>query len=455
MLHKVKNARREILRGLPELMALLSPSARKKQLLLEMASKRQPRPHWKSALGGALRNYTSKSTITYDADFTRKITRLAPQWFLSRVEKSKKKLLEMAARGDDKPKIKEHPMGGVLQNYTSESSSYYDPEFTKKIKKLAPHWLLRTADQNKKMLLEMAKKRRPRPAWKHPLGKVLPSYISKMSKIYDPDFTRKIRKFAPEWILVPKTEVANQKKARLLDMAKKGAPKLGHDHPLVRALSNYTSKKSSTYDSDFDKKIRKIAPHWFVFKSHVARQRKQNLLNIAKKGGPRPSQKTHPLGRALSNYTQKNSDSYDAEFTKKIRKIAPHWFVPPTEKSNQKKRIMLKMAKTGKSRPRHDSKLGMMLSSYLSKKSKSYDHHFTNEIRRLAPHWFVRRTTQVANEKKQRLFAMAKNGDSRPSRKDPLGVALREYTSRFGTYDPKFAREIRRLAPHWFRKKPL
>ena len=54
MLHNVKASHGDILKGLPELNALLPPPARKKQLLLEMATKGEQRPSQKTKIGRAL-----------------------------------------------------------------------------------------------------------------------------------------------------------------------------------------------------------------------------------------------------------------------------------------------------------------------------------------------------------------------------------------------------------------
>jgi len=120
---------------------------------------------------------------------------------------------------------------------------------------------------------------------------------------------------------------SDKKKKLLLEMARNGEPRpKSKKHPGV-ALSNYISKSSNAYDSEFDKKIRKLAPHWFV---DAVAEKKKLLLEMAKNGEPRPKcvfgQKSNPLGRALRDYISKSSGSYDPTFDKQIRKLAPHWF---------------------------------------------------------------------------------------------------------------------------------
>ena len=47
---------------------------------------------------------------------------------------------------------------------------------------------------------------------------------------------------------------------------------------------------------------------------------------MAKNGEPRPGQNTNRLGRILTSYTCKSSESYDSVFDKIIRKLRPDWF---------------------------------------------------------------------------------------------------------------------------------
>jgi hypothetical protein len=92
---------------------------------------------------------------------------------------------------------------------------------------------------------------------------------------------------------------------------------------LAQSLSSYTRKNHDCYDSEFDKQIRKLAPHWFVDK---VLEKKKKLIEMAKRGHPRPHASNHPLGKAFNSYIGKTHSSYDPEFDKKIRKLAPNWF---------------------------------------------------------------------------------------------------------------------------------
>lgn len=56
-----------------------------------------------------------------------------------------------------------------------------------------------------------------------------------------------------------------------------------------------------------------------------ASNKKSQLLSLAKSGSPRPSMKDE-LGRALNNYTSTASHSFDPGFTNEIRTLRADWF---------------------------------------------------------------------------------------------------------------------------------
>lgn len=115
---------------------------------------------------------------------------------------------------------------------------------------------------------------------------------------------------------------------------------------------------------------------------------KQILIKMAKEGKDRPTQKVK-IGRALSDYTKKSSRTYDESFAKLIKQLRPDWFFSRTEIANQKKQELIRMAKNGEKRPSHDkTKLGQALSNYTRKSSMAYDPVFDKLIRKLRPDWF-------------------------------------------------------------------
>lgn len=261
MLHKVKNAHREILRGLPELKALLPPSVNKKRRLLEMAARGEPRPSRTTGIGQALSNYTTKDSDSEDPQFARKIRSLAPRWFTPSTELNKVALVAAARRGEPKPK--DHTkLRKVFYTYTTEKSVSYDPEFTKKIMKIAPHWFATISQRNKEILLDEAKRGGPRPKQRTKAGATLSKYTREKSAYHDPDFVRKIRRIAPHWFFT-RFDAADQKKRALADMARTGLERPKAKTEMGMALYRYSSRTSDSHDPAFTKRIKKLAPHWF------------------------------------------------------------------------------------------------------------------------------------------------------------------------------------------------
>jgi hypothetical protein len=220
------------------------------------------------------------------------------------------------------------------------------------------------------------------------LGKALVRFITSGSS-RDPNFIKEITKAAPQWF-VTRSEIAHQKKLKLMELARQGKPRPNQKTHLGRALCNYTCRKCGSYDPNFTKEIQEAAPKWFASTRDVGKQNKRRLLALAKKGKPRPGQKTQP-GQALCRYTGKTSPSYDPFFDKQIRTKAPLWFV---KTSDQKKRQLLEIARKKLPRPNSKTKLGHSLCHYTSKTSGAYDPVFDKNIRKLAPHWFKKCSTK-------------------------------------------------------------
>lgn len=193
MLHEVKSDYRDIAKFFPELKARLSPAEHKKQTLLDMARRGEARPLQKTKIGLALGNYTRRASQVYDPTFDRKIRKLAPGWFLDTVEENKRLLLKMAKAGKPKPKDKEK-IGALLYLYLKK-----DRRFRAVVRRLAPHWLLKPADQKKLLLLEMAKAGKPKPKCPGTIARSLSNYTRKNSHCRDPIFASKIRKLRPDW----------------------------------------------------------------------------------------------------------------------------------------------------------------------------------------------------------------------------------------------------------------
>ncbi len=239
---------------------------------------------------------------------------------------------------------------------------------------------------------------------------------------------------------------ADENKKILLEMARRGEPRPNSKTTTIgKALSMFLVINRPGYDKNFDDQIREEGSHWFV-----TNENKQKLLKMAKNGEKRPHSRTY-IGRALNRYICESA-CFDNDFYNQIKELAPKWFEKSSEKN---KKILLEMARRGEQRPsKHKTKLGEYLRSYTSKIKNGYDSSFDNEIRRIAPRWFEK----TSDESKKILIKMAQENKPKPSvRNSSIGRKLRSYTdlSQDRTFDEVFNKLIRKLAPHWFREKRI
>ena len=235
------------------------------------------------------------------------------------------------------------------------------------------------------------------------------------------------------------------KKHKLIEIAKRGEPRPSQATKEGKCLSNYTVKNSNCYCPKFDKTIRKLRPDWFESTSQVM---KQKLIEMAKSGVKKPSRRKTKEGQVLSNYTRESSPTYCPEFDKTIRKLRPDWFESTSQIMKLK---LIEMAKSGEKRPNNKkTKEGNALSCYTIKSSNVYCPEFDKTIRKLRPDWFES-TSQIM---KLKLIEMAKSGEKRPNnKKTKEGNALSCYTIKSSNvYCPEFDKTIRKLRSDWFIK---
>jgi hypothetical protein len=245
------------------------------------------------------------------------------------------------------------------------------------VKLLRP--FLRDLDGCKAELLALAKAGGPRPAsGKHPLGRRLIAYTCSGSTSFDVDFSKTIRRLTPHWFVSP----ATVKKEKMLALARAGSARPKPTTKLWQAFKRYTWRYGLTYDAAFTAKMHTLALHWFA---PVVATVKEDLLRLARAGAPRPSSGTE-LNAFLKRYTQPSNISYDIRFSRKIRKLAPHWFP-----AFDMKMELLALAKKHAPKPERKTKQYRALWRYANPASKYYDAHFAVKMRCLAPHWFQRR----------------------------------------------------------------
>ena len=233
----------------------------RKQELLQLAKEGKPRPVAGSAIAQCLFKYTSARNSCYDAEFSNQIRSMTPNWGWRYPERDRQTLLDMAKRGDERPKNKT-TLAHKLANYTTVTSVSYNRALTRKLKKLAPHWWRDTVKEKKQQLLELARSGGDKPKGSVSLNVALYRYTTKGRPQYDAVFREKLRRLAPHWF---RDQVA-YKKELILDMAlnKKPKPKAGQF--LRSPLDMYISPSSHSYDYKFRSKLMRVAPDWFSFR---------------------------------------------------------------------------------------------------------------------------------------------------------------------------------------------
>jgi hypothetical protein len=180
---------------------------------------------------------------------------------------------------------------------------------------------------------------------------------------------------------------------------------------------------------------------------------KEELLQMAASGFPRPSCKNHRLGKCLSYLTSSGSKStYDHEFTEHLKSIRSDWFLSPGDASANKKKELIELAISGGAKPKpikgHPQTI---IYAYTNPSSDSYDESFTNQLKKIRPDWF-REQSKKATIKKKALLKLAARGEPRPSSKQKgLGRGLSHYTQKTSSsYDQNFDYTIRNMRPDWF-----
>lgn len=197
-------------------------------------------------------------------------------------------------------------------------------------------------ENKKRILLEMAKEGKEKPYFNNndKLYNSFRSYTRKNGKCYDEEFTMKIREIAPSWFerkkyktgtARKKNEIAEEKKRIILKMAMECKEKPKQKTMLGNALIRYITKSYLTYDVEFDLEVKRLAPQWFMYFERCAEKR-QEILEIARKGGERPNWKTE-LGICLIGSTSKSSCYYNLNFDVELRGLVPHWFRRPPNKN--------------------------------------------------------------------------------------------------------------------------
>jgi hypothetical protein len=260
---------------------------------------------------------------------------------LTSADLNKAELIRLATQGNQRPSqgsknTHEKKLALRLGAYTGGSQDDFDPEFTKRLKGLAPSWFTSSADYNKVELLQMAQSGESRPSagandkrQKH-LGIKLNAYISKANPCFDIVFFKKIKSLRPDWL----DDKTTSNKKRLLALATIESERPSQvskdvkERRLYACFLKYTAPKNKLFDPKLTNQLKALAPHWFVDTASV---KKDKILQLAKKGKGRPScsssdEDEKSMGEALVRYTNRSRGSFDPLFTRRLRAMRPDWF---------------------------------------------------------------------------------------------------------------------------------
>lgn len=205
---------------------------------------------------------------------------------------------------------------------------------------------------------------------------------------------------------------ADHRKATLVERAAAGAPKptmsikqSEEDRLLTHAFYNYTQDRDG-HDPVLTATLRAMRPDWFVA-VHDSAGRKAELLRRARAGDPVPTRSgpDKPLAVALYNYTYPKSNVYDPEFVKGLKAVRPDWLEPRRSKTEANKTKLRALAKTQVTRPQ--GSMGTLFANYAIRKDcGTYDPKFAKEMKKLRPEWFVRSSTR----RKKTILSWAARG---------------------------------------------
>jgi hypothetical protein len=290
---------------------------------------------------------------------------------------------------------------------------------------------LDTAEGKKDELLRLAREGAPKPCWTSRLGRSLASYTLPSQCGYDEPFSVQIRGLRPGWFTDQEGTggkrgglTANERLRRWLCMARHRWSKGELAANKIRQLLDLGVRPPQR-------------------RGESARRKKQEIVKLARSGEPKPVNPA-PLRRAMYLYTQVGHRCYDQQFDEELRSVRPDWFVDDRTTEQRKKRF-LQMARDGAARPIRQSRMGRILYRCVST-----DERFARTIISVRPEWFK----ESMGAKKSQLLELARQGGKKPSKRTPIGGALRRYTlSVGGAYDREFDKEVRALRPEWFAER--
>ncbi|MEK2647403.1 hypothetical protein [Bdellovibrio sp. BCCA] len=278
-------------------------------------------------------------------EFRDKIEEANPYWFAENISQAAKdSLVYLAMDGKDLTTDLDRRS---FRRYTTPGK-HYDEYLTNHLMTLAPKWFESVKKQdNRTILLEMARSGASTPKRKSSLHASLTRYLNPRSPFYDKEFAKQIKKINPQFVgrigqkSSPDRKLQNQ--TELLSMASEGKPKPHFKSPLGIALNNYMSKGSRVFDKDFREKIQSLRPDWIgVCYRYSKEHRQEELLKLAASGAPKPKNsksdvEENKMAKRLYQYLR--AKSFDQEFCDRLRAIRPDWLPDSLKETKQEEKI--------------------------------------------------------------------------------------------------------------------
>jgi len=167
--------------------------------LLSLAKSGAPKPTG-PGLGQSFSSYKSPNNKRFNPGLIKKILEIQPTWFVSPTDVVKERkihLITMANLGEPRPvswseNENERDWARYLSRYMS-----HDPHFKKLMEEIPSDWFIPNPVKKQIILLEMAARGFERPPENTVLGNALSRYISPSRNV--PVFSEHVRKIRPDW----------------------------------------------------------------------------------------------------------------------------------------------------------------------------------------------------------------------------------------------------------------
>lgn len=232
------------------------------QEIIKIAKQGKKRPSQKTKIGLQICYFTNPNHPRYNKEFANKIKKIRPDWFRNSSDIAKKKLIEMARKGKDKPNIKTS-LGRKFYRYAIEKGSCFDPDFKEDIKKANSSWLntgCKKVESKKQKLIGLLKNKKLKIS---DFGDLKCSFYYYMKN--DKGFRNIVQKLRPDLSFFIREKIEKprtfNRKNKITNLLRNKTPKSKFSHEDKMAIKRYTTS-SSSFDPKFTKTFKKLAPNW-------------------------------------------------------------------------------------------------------------------------------------------------------------------------------------------------